>query len=124
MAKLRNKASRKGVCGVETTGTYWLERTAEGKFRDCGNKITGCAEYCVVEMGEELTLQREAWIRSLRTLDIILRIVDVIQKCWATVEDYFLTQSHVHVLMMLLRVVVNGLAKKARLIRRLFPPDK
>lgn len=36
------------------------------------------AEYCVVEMGVELTLRRETWIRPLRTLDIILRIVDFI----------------------------------------------
>ena len=78
MAKLRNEVSKKGVCRVQRTGTYWLQRTAEGKFRGCGNKVTGCTKYCVVEMGEELTLQREVWIRSARTLDIILRIVNFI----------------------------------------------
>ena len=110
---------------MERTGSYWLERTVEGKFRGCGDEITGCTEYYVVEMGVELTLQREAWIRPLRTLDIILRIVDFIEKCWATVEDLFFntiacTCSHDA----FKRFVVNGLAKKAILIRRLLPPDK
>ena len=58
---------------MQRTGTYWLERTAEGKVRGVAIKSLD-----VVEMGEELTLQREVWIRSVRTWDIILRIVDFI----------------------------------------------